>query len=263
MVRNESHPNFLTGEKTVMRHLSKSFRRTLTVAAVAAMLVSTAVAASNITKRTIEANYRGIKVVVDGVQADLKDAAGNSVEPFISNGTTYLPLRVIGEALGKEVTWDGTTSTVYVGKVPDKAPEWLKPYLTDHTTVYDGSDLQKFFTTMGEKHTEGFVMESYRYWWNARDCWNGSAVWNTNALYSSMKFTVAHTGNVQHNASLKVYFDGVYAETYELPGWDGAPKTITIPLKYAPNVKLELVGDDMTSTTSVTPAYGFYDISFS
>ena len=77
-----------------------------------------------------------------------------------------------------------------------------------------------------------------------------------------MTFTVGHTGNAQLNACLKVYFDSVYAETYELPGWDGAPKTITIQLDYAPNVKLELVADALPDTSSRTPVYGFYDISF-
>ena len=83
--------------------IKKVFRRTLIGAVVATLLVGTA-AAATITTRTIEANYRGIKVVVDGIEVELKDATGNSVEPFISNGTTYLPLRAIGEALGKEVS---------------------------------------------------------------------------------------------------------------------------------------------------------------
>ncbi len=44
-----------------------------------------------------------------------KDAKGNGVEPFVYNGTTYLPVRVVGQAFNKEVRWDGATSTVYIG----------------------------------------------------------------------------------------------------------------------------------------------------
>ena len=72
-----------------MKHWNKNFRRVLTMAAVAAMLVTTAAAASTVTKRTIEANYMGIKLVIDGQEVTPKDASGNVVEPFTSNGTTY------------------------------------------------------------------------------------------------------------------------------------------------------------------------------
>ena len=58
----------------------------------------------------IEAVYGDIKIVVDGkkVNPDSK--------PFISDGTTYLPVRAVAEALDKSVYWDGETSTVYIGK---------------------------------------------------------------------------------------------------------------------------------------------------
>lgn len=59
----------------------------------------------------IEAVYNNIKIVVDG-----KEIHPNS-EPFISNGTTYLPVRAVSEALGKEVTWDGPNYTVYIGNM--------------------------------------------------------------------------------------------------------------------------------------------------
>lgn len=57
-------------------------------------------------------NYNDIKVTLDGAAIDPKDAKGNAVEPFIIDGTTYLPVRAVAEALGLYVDWDGTTSTV-------------------------------------------------------------------------------------------------------------------------------------------------------
>ena len=65
--------------------------------------------------RTLEVTFKDIKLVVDGTEVVPKDAAGNVVEPFVYNGTTYLPVRAVGEALGKGVTWDGNTNTVYIG----------------------------------------------------------------------------------------------------------------------------------------------------
>lgn len=57
-------------------------------------------------------SYRGINISLDGRLLELKNADGDSVEPFIIDGTTYLPLRVIGEALGLTVKWDAATSSV-------------------------------------------------------------------------------------------------------------------------------------------------------
>lgn len=57
----------------------------------------------------------GIKIVVDGQQINPTDANGNTVDPMIYNGTTYLPVRAVASALGKEVYWDGPNYTVYLG----------------------------------------------------------------------------------------------------------------------------------------------------
>ena len=50
--------------------------------------------------------YRDIKVVLDGRQLNIE------TEPFLIDGTTYLPLRPISEALGLTPSWDGDTNTV-------------------------------------------------------------------------------------------------------------------------------------------------------
>lgn len=68
----------------------------------------------------------GIKIVVDGQQLNPTDANGNKVEPIIYNGTTYLPVRAVANAIGKAVYWDGPNYTVYLGEVPNG----LLPYPT-------------------------------------------------------------------------------------------------------------------------------------
>lgn len=87
-------------------------------------------------KKQIQVLYNDIKIAVDGVIITPKDANGNVVEPFTFNGTTYLPVRAIGDALGKEVTWDGETKTVYLGKVIKPSGEIigiseLTPYISN------------------------------------------------------------------------------------------------------------------------------------
>jgi hypothetical protein len=66
--------------------------------------------------RTIEAFYSNIKISIDGNIVELKDTTGNPVEPFIYEGTTYLPVRAIAEALGMEVKFNETTNTVELAK---------------------------------------------------------------------------------------------------------------------------------------------------
>ncbi|MDR2771561.1 MAG: copper amine oxidase N-terminal domain-containing protein [Clostridiales Family XIII bacterium] len=64
------------------------------------------------------ASFASIRIFVDGKQVDPRDATGTSVEPFIINGTTYLPIRAVAEALGMEVSWDNAAKSVYIGALP-------------------------------------------------------------------------------------------------------------------------------------------------
>lgn len=59
----------------------------------------------------------GVKIIVDGIKLNPTDAKGNKVEPIIYNGTTYLPVRAVADALGKSVYWDGPNFTVYLGNM--------------------------------------------------------------------------------------------------------------------------------------------------
>ncbi|GHU49524.1 hypothetical protein FACS1894127_2950 [Clostridia bacterium] len=93
----------------------------------------------------LNANYANIKIYVDGKPIDPRDVNGVKVEPFTISGTTYLPVRAISEALGKDVEWDGEAKAVYIGtfppglnalKDPPTAETALKKWVTNK-----GSDL--------------------------------------------------------------------------------------------------------------------------
>ena len=78
-------------------------------------------------EKAITATYNNIQIYVDGNKIEPKDASGNSVEPFMYNGTTYLPVRAVGQAFGKAVEWDGKNNAIYIGKNPnsDTPSIWL------------------------------------------------------------------------------------------------------------------------------------------
>lgn len=66
----------------------------------------------------LSATYRNIKITLNGTELTPKDANGKSVEPFIVDGTTYLPVRAVSEALGLDVSWNNSTNTVVLSGTP-------------------------------------------------------------------------------------------------------------------------------------------------
>ena len=62
---------------------------------------------------TVTAQLRpDVAIVIDGSQRVFYNAAGQQVHPISYGGTTYLPLRAIGELMGKNVDWNQDTLTV-------------------------------------------------------------------------------------------------------------------------------------------------------
>jgi len=83
------------------------------------ILVPTCSAFATPLLKQISVRMGGIKIVVDGETIIPKDADGNVVEPIIYNGTTYLPLRALTQAITKgtkPVDWDQANWTVYIGE---------------------------------------------------------------------------------------------------------------------------------------------------
>lgn len=128
----------------------------------AVLLCSSAAFAQSIEK-TITAVYNNIKIIVNGEEITPTDANGNVVEPFISDGTTYLPVRAIANALGQEVFWDTETSSVYIGEIPKKEEtpetESLKAYSVNNEILNKFSDLT--LMNVGKNGVKGSFFNLY------------------------------------------------------------------------------------------------------
>lgn len=106
-------------------------------ATVAALVMGAAPAAyAKVANMDIPVMFNNIKIVVDG--KELK----TDKEPFIYEGTTYLPVRAVGEAVGKNVTWDAASKTVILGETEQKEQE-KEPEQPEETTSDNDSRLGK------------------------------------------------------------------------------------------------------------------------
>ncbi|MFK7695913.1 DUF4352 domain-containing protein [Paenibacillus sp. HJGM_3] len=96
-------------------------KKLMLVLAGAAISVSSmsigAYAASNLEEISAYLN-KGLKITLNGKAWTPKDADGNVVYPITYDGTTYLPVRAAGEALGLKVGYDAATETVLLGETP-------------------------------------------------------------------------------------------------------------------------------------------------
>lgn len=107
------------------------------VLAVVVALSSFAVGAmsKNIVEK-IEAELRGdFTVYVDGKKQTFRDVEGKIVDPILYEGTTYLPVRAIGELMGKTVYWYQDEKKIEL--VENNAEE---PLVKDADVIVDGAD---------------------------------------------------------------------------------------------------------------------------
>lgn len=132
-----------------MKKTSKipSFLAGMLVMALLAGLIPSAVAASG---KSITI-FPGVSIYLDDVKLNPTDANGNPVEAFIYNGTTYLPVRAVSEALGQVVQWDGKTHSVYIGKHSGDKPAVMLKDLD----YFSGTHSNDFYTAETEKDNTG------------------------------------------------------------------------------------------------------------
>ena len=89
----------------------KRMRTAVIALALTGALAVGAVAATTVQKITADLRP-DMTVQVDGEARTMLDQKGNIVYPISYNGTTYLPVRALGEILGQNVAWDSATQTV-------------------------------------------------------------------------------------------------------------------------------------------------------
>jgi hypothetical protein len=148
----------------------------------------------------------GVKIVVDDVVLNPKDAKGNPVGVFIYNGTTYLPARAVSEAIGKPISYEGKEYTVYIGKRSNATnPVVLlknMEYLSEAGGKLRKNDTMK--DNFGTEYPNGGLMDYNSY--------SSSRTYFLNAMYTSFKGRVIlpydrRSIGEERAKQLKVYID--------------------------------------------------------
>ncbi len=110
----------------------KKFSKLVAVVLVFALVLQTGITHAESLWQKIDV-LKGINIHIDEAKADLRDANGDAVEIFISNGTTYAPVRAISEAASYDVDWDAKSKTVLLSHKGDSASNdiaYLKHYFS-------------------------------------------------------------------------------------------------------------------------------------
>ena len=210
-----------------MKFHAKSF----TAGALAATVLTGGLAMAKSGTESIEVLYDNIKIYIDNVLTETKDADGDTVEPFVCNGTTYLPVRGVAEAMDSEVEWDGETKSVYIWH--DVAPGGS--YLTDILKPYEIDRYIRLsnFNMLGEEYTHGF-------WYDAQyDNWAAPILYNLNSKYSTLSFTLGHIDghNTAKGAGVEIIVDGETVKKIEIDP-EAPPRRYSVALKKGLQLKI-------------------------
>ena len=111
-----------------------------------------------IAEETISVTYRNIAVSLNGTALTLQTADQKSAEPFIYEGTTYLPLRAVAEATETEVTWDGETKSIYLtAKEAGKTVSESSDYDLSRQSDWSQEQAEQYGYTLDFSSMEGYV----------------------------------------------------------------------------------------------------------
>jgi len=159
---------------------------------------------------TIEV-FPGISIFIDGVELNPTDVNGKKLDVFVYEGTTYVPLRAVSQSLGKDVSYEANSKSVYIGKntggtkyLMDVCPPYEKNY-------YFGKE--KSWVMAGHSYANGFTMIVS----------GASAYWNLDGKYEKISFDFGHVdGTPMLGGKFTIYLDGVVkcvieANSNELP----------------------------------------------
>ena len=74
------------------------------------------------TRTAVKINPQSADIYAEGIPATFPSEDGKTVYTALSyNGSTYMPLRTVGRWMGKNISWDGASRTVFLSGTTEKS----------------------------------------------------------------------------------------------------------------------------------------------
>ena len=87
----------------------------VTMALVFALVMSVS---AQVRTRNVTITYDNIRITIDGRETPLTDLQGRVIEPFLMDGTMFVPISPLVRQFGKTSTYDASTRTLAIRTVP-------------------------------------------------------------------------------------------------------------------------------------------------
>lgn len=199
----------------------------------------------------IEVSLDPIKFIVNGEDKTPLNGKFNNngtvVPASLSySGTTYVPLKMVGDMVSKEVAWDGKTKSVLIG---DPGSVGEQKSLTDLPPLKISSgdvDTNRSLVINNERYTKGIMAAVHLY--NRME----SQSYNLNGQYETLNFgygTIS-TWSIGNLVKISVYGDG--KELWSGNAVTGVPvNTASVPVKGVQELEIRFEApEDSANTTA-------------
>ncbi len=203
-----------------------------------ALVTSLAVPALAAYTKNMTVSYSDIRINVNGTTFTPTDVTGQTVEPFIYSGTTYLPVRAVADAVGYNVAWDQSSKTVYLtngnnssaggGYSGGGGTTTMATKLVDALTPYAGYNYELFPSTGSDSISMGG--STYK---NAialsRSYFNTSyASYNLEGRYTTLGGVIGCMSNSDSGTqTVSIYGDGNLLKTFDIT-LESLPTTFSV-----------------------------------
>ena len=170
-------------------------RGTAAALAAASFMAVGAVGASYLQEISAYLNY-GISVKYDGEEQRMYDANGQRVYPISYNGTTYVPIRAVGNMMGINVAWDGANNAVLLGKtgVVYDFIDTIEPYSSNDQYGHSNWSAQHYTTS--DYRTRKIADTVYDHYIAIGDGPGYGHFYNLEGKYTTLTFNTFSESNV-------------------------------------------------------------------
>lgn len=211
--------------------LTRALVLVIAVTGVFALCVPTI--AAGLVDKTINVSS-GLNIVVNGENFIPRDVQGKELETFVYNGSTYIPLRAVSQALGYPVDYDPATLTAYVGVIPGQA--------VNIESICPNYDRSYAYTTNTKEHPDSIRVAGDMY--VDATCFGGSdgayTLYNLHAKYNKFNFKFGHIDESgTTDATLRIYLDDKLVVEHEMKA-QALPYEDSIDLTGCLQMKIEV-----------------------